>query len=137
MTSSGNSTHNTKPFPLDKAKLAGTGLEDLPPLPEEIRLNGVQNNSESLLFDGEFIAFVWRGDDGTLLMDNHPFDQFVQVLNGVAILTEKDGSPQEFNIGDSFIVPKGFTGAWEIRDEYRELIIFESKAYKTGIGEFE
>lgn len=137
MTNSGKPTHNTIPIRLDRGKLAGEGLEAMPPLPDEIRLKGIQNTSEALLFDGEFIAFVWQGDDGVLLIEDHPFDQFVHVLNGTAILTEKGGTSQEFNVGDSFVVPKGFSGTWEIRNEYRELMIFESNAYKAGIGAFE
>lgn len=136
MTNSGQSTRNTIPIRLDRGKLAGEGLE-ANTLPDELILKGLQNTSEAQLFDGEFIAFVWQGDDGILLVEEHPFDQFVQVLNGTAILTEKGGSPQEFNVGDSFIVPKGFTGTWEIRNGFREFIIFESNAYKAGIGAYE
>lgn len=137
MTNSGKSTRDTVPIRLDRGKLRGEGLDVMPPLPDEIRLKGIRNTSEALLFDGEFIAFVWQGDDGVLLIEDHPFDQFVQVLNGTAILTEKGGPSQEFNVGDRFVVPKGFSGTWEIGNEYRELMIFESNAYKAGIGAFE
>lgn len=137
MKISDDSAKSTSPIPMDGSKLAGKNLDAQPPLPEEIRLKGVEHTYESKLFDGEFIAFVWQGDDGILQMTNHPFDQFVQVLHGAAILTDEDGASQEFQTGDCFVLPKGYTGTWEIRDNYRELIMFESKAYKIGIGEFE
>jgi uncharacterized cupin superfamily protein len=55
------------------------------------------------------------------------------VLNGQAILSVEGGISQTFKAGDSFIVPKGFTGTWEMKDNFRELIIIEKKAYDAGV----
>ena len=64
------------------------------------------------------------------------FDEFVQVLNGTSVLTAADGEPQEFTVGDNFVVPKGFTGTWEMRGNFRELIIMEANALAAGMEKF-
>jgi hypothetical protein len=54
----------------------------------------------------------------------------------IAILIPTGGSPQHFKTGDVFIVPKGFTGTWEARKGYRELMSIETNAYKKATERF-
>jgi uncharacterized cupin superfamily protein len=64
-----------------------------------------------------------------LEFSDQPYDEFVYVLQGSCVLTAKGGQPRTFEVGDFFIVPKGFTGTWEVRGNYRELIVIETKTY--------
>jgi len=59
-----------------------------------------------------------------------PFDEFVYVLSGKAVLTDETGYAQEFVAGDSFVMRKGFCGTWEEVGVYRELVVImtESRA---------
>ena len=47
-------------------------------------------------------------------------------LEGRLILTPDDGGTYEFKKGDSFIVPKGYTGHWHMPEKYRELIVIDT-----------
>jgi EutQ-like cupin domain len=57
-----------------------------------------------------------------------PYDEHVYVLNGQAVLTSDDGRTDVFTKGDAFVAPKGWTGTWEMRGGYRELICFETRS---------
>lgn len=56
------------------------------------------------------------------------------MLSGKLILTAADGESQEFVAGDTFVVPKGFTGTWQMLGNYRELIVIERQAYEAAYG---
>ena len=47
----------------------------------------------------------------------------VLVISGALILTADGGAPQKFEAGESVLVPKGFTGTWEMQGEFRELVV--------------
>jgi len=124
------------PIALDKTKLAGQGLGDMPPWPPEVLKEGVSSHRSHYFFNGQFVNFVYDADDGLLEFTDYPFDEFVQVLNGTSTLTATGESPQVFKTGDHFVVPKGFTGTWEMRDSYRELVIIETNAFADGMKKF-
>lgn len=124
------------PIAFDKSKLAGQGLEGMPAWPPEILKKGVESHRSHGFFAGQFVTMVYDADDGLLEFNDYPFDEFVQVLNGTSILTAAGGEPQEFTVGDHFVVPKGFTGTWEMRGNFRELIIMEANALAEGMKKF-
>ena len=103
------------------------------PWPARSLVSGVETHRVHSLFSGQVTVSIYDADDGKLKLENYPFDEFVHVLNGQAILSVDGGISQTFKAGDSFIVPKGFTGTWEMKDNFRELIIIEKKAYDAGV----
>ena len=54
------------------------------------------------------------------------------VLNGKLILTDANGKVQEVVAGDSLMVPKGFTGTWQMLGNYRELIVVDRESYENA-----
>ena len=124
------------PIAFDKSKLAGEGLDEMPLWPPEILKKGVESHRSHGFFAGEIVSMVYDADDGLLEFNDYPFDEFVHVLNGTSILTAAGGSPQEFKTGDTFVVPKGFNGTWEMRDNFRELIVMEANALAEGMKKF-
>ena len=78
-------------------------------------MSGVESHRFDSLFAGQLVVSIYEGDDGLLKLKDYPFDEFVHVLHGRAILTADDGAPQTFKAGDTFVVPKGFTGTGESR----------------------
>jgi uncharacterized cupin superfamily protein len=54
------------------------------------------------------------------------YDEFVLVLKGELILSDNDGNSATCEKGDMFVVPKGFVGAWEMTEEYREFIVINA-----------
>ncbi len=123
-----------EPIRLDQNKLNGKGLTTLEaPWPKRTLVSGVESHRFEPLFAGQLVVSIYEGDDGLLKLENYPFDEFVHVLHGRAILTAEGAASQTFKTGDSFVVPKGFTGTWEMQDNFRELIIIEKAANEAGL----
>lgn len=58
---------------------------------------------------------IWEGEPGTLQLTNYPFDEYCLIVAGELVITSTDGPPQVFRPGDSFVIPKGFSGTWEMK----------------------
>ncbi len=121
------------PTLLDPAVFEGKGLETVPPWPAEIVLSGESKSTSATLFMGEFVAIVYESSAVKLALTDYPFDEFVHVQNGNLVLTPDGGEAQTFEKGDSLVVPKGFTGTWEMSDGYREFLIVEAKAMQAAM----
>lgn len=90
------------------------------------------------MFAGAITIDVWATQDGgTLLIRDYPFDQYVRVLEGSTTLKSTDGALRSFAAGESFVLPRGFSGTWTLSKGFRELLVIESKSLKQGIGQFE
>lgn len=123
------------PVRLDRDMASGLGL-DIFPWEDETRLA-----KWSTLFAGEELAVSIFESTPLAVTDgpaasrnrvrNYPYDQFVIVLSGKAILTDSEGLSQTFVAGDSFVVPMGFSGTWEDHGVYRELIVVMEEAMRT------
>jgi len=126
-----------KAVKMDPDKLAGVGLPVEEPFmaPKDV-LNGNHRPRGEVLFYGEqLIMEIYEDDPATF--DFHkpfPFDEFIIVQSGKLILTATDGEPQEFTAGDSLVVPKGFTGTWQMLGNYRELVAIERTAFEKAYG---
>lgn len=75
------------------------------------------------LFTGDIYVETYESEPLTLKVVDFPVDEFVTVLSGTLILTVAGEEPQVFEVGDSVMVPKGFTGIWEMQGNYRELLV--------------
>jgi uncharacterized cupin superfamily protein len=119
------------PVRLDRDKMAGLGLTAIPPDSfKDILVAGELNMRVATLFDGkELRASVF---ESTPAKTNHRArptdgDEFVYVLSGKLILTEPNGTVQEFRPGDSLVLPVGYTGTLEMQGNYRELAVVMQK----------
>lgn len=63
---------------------------------------------------GEYACGVWKGEPGIIPLTSYPVDEFCTVLEGHVTLVAADGARQTFERGMSFVVPLGFSGAWEM-----------------------
>jgi uncharacterized cupin superfamily protein len=76
----------------------------------------------------QFFAGVWTATGGTWRI-NYSEVEFCHLLSGRVALTNQQGQRWEFGAGDSFVVPAGFIGTWEVIAECRKLYaIFERVA---------
>ena len=66
---------------------------------------------------------IYESEPLTLRVVDFPVDEFVTVISGKLILTVAGDEPQHFEVGDSVMIPKGFTGTWEMQGNYRELLV--------------
>ena len=110
-------------------------LEVLPPWPEGVVLAGVNEHAQKVLHEGEVVAALYGADAARLnVSEPFPYDEYVLVLRGEVILTSEDGSSQTFGTGDGFLVPKGWTGTWDMPEQYLEKIIVETTAWSAAEG---
>ena len=120
------------PVELDRRKLGGVDLpvEETFIDPSSL-LEGKSNPRGEVLFRGEeLIAEVYEDDAyKRRISEPFPHDEFIYVLSGELILTDAAGVERTYTVGDSLVLPKGFTGLWEERGIFRELVVIERKVY--------
>lgn len=116
------------PVRIDPAVLAGRGLD---PGPEQ---DGIQSAAKSV-FEGDIVSAVYESGPGTLQVDGLPYDEFIYILAGELVLTgADDGVAHTFRTGDHLVLPKGWTGTWQmLGDPYRELIVVETQTYLQSL----
>jgi len=110
-------------------------LEALPPWPEGVVVAGLNKHAQKVLHEGEVVAALYGADAARLMVGApFPYDEYVLVLQGKVVLTSEDGSSQTFVMGEGFLVPKGWTGSWDMPDQYLEKIIVETTAWNEAEG---
>ncbi len=116
-------------LPLDANEMQAMELESIAPFPAEIVLKGESENWESVLHQGDIVVSVFAASPAIIdVNEPFPYDEFVLVLEGEVTLTNVDGGTQTYNQGETFLVPKGWIGTWDMPVKYREMIVIETDA---------
>lgn len=75
--------------------------------------------------DEKFFAGVWEAEPGCWKI-NYTENEFCQILHGKSILRDASGKEQTLKAGDSFTIPAGFAGEWEVLETTRKIyVIYE------------
>jgi len=75
----------------------------------------------------QFFAGVWAATPGRWIV-RYAEHEFCHLLAGRVVITSDAGERLEFAAGDSFVVPAGFSGTWEVVVACRKLYaIFEPR----------
>jgi hypothetical protein len=85
---------------------------------------------------GQFHAGQWASTAGAWRI-RYTETEFCHLLRGRVRITSADGGSWEFGAGDSFVVPAGFAGTWEVVEEALKLYaVFEPAApvFEPAIG---
>ncbi|MDE0929714.1 MAG: cupin domain-containing protein [Halioglobus sp.] len=115
---------NASPVRLEPTQIAYLDMNsNLPPWPEEDILSGVSEHRYKTLYSGDINVSIYEAKPLKLRLRDYPIDEFVTVVSGKLILTAEGGSPQHFAAGQSVMVPKGFSGTWEMQGNFRELVV--------------
>lgn len=118
------SPHSVVRFPSDMQSPINRRLADLPnrvvegdPLHESM----VRFTSE----DERLQAGTWVSTPGKwrLFTDR---DEFCTILEGRAVLESLSGTCEEFVAGDSFLIPNGFDGYWDVKEVTRKHFVILS-----------
>jgi uncharacterized cupin superfamily protein len=118
---------------LNAKELREMTLESIPPFPVEMVLEGESENWERVLHQGDFVVAIFEASPAIIdISDPFPYDEFVLVLEGEVTLTNIDGGKQTYKHGDTFLVPKGWLGTWDMPVKYREMIIVDTQAWLAG-----
>jgi len=120
---------------LDADQLRVMELESIPPWPDELVLSGTNKHWQKILHQGEFVVVLYESEAAVIDVSYpFPYDEYVLVLEGEVILTSTSGERQRYGVGESFVVPKGWTGTWDMPAKYREKIVVERKAWDESEG---
>lgn len=122
-----------KPILLDKSVLSGVGLKKI-----DFKNEPEKDFYQKQLYRGEDISiYVVSTETWNNKMKNFPFDEFIYMFHGEALVKPQNGRTQLFQTGDYFFAPKGYTGEWEIRAgdylHYELSVIASKRADSTAI----
>jgi uncharacterized cupin superfamily protein len=81
---------------------------------------------------GQFFAGIWAATRGSWRV-RYSEHEFCHLLSGRVAITSDAGVRCEFSPGDSFVIPAGFSGIWEVLEDCRKLYaLFEGAAQAGG-----
>lgn len=66
---------------------------------------------------------VWEAGAGMIPIRKFPFTEYVLMISGSVIVTEEDGTSNKFVAGDTFVIPKGWSGTWDIQTRMKKQIV--------------
>jgi uncharacterized cupin superfamily protein len=79
--------------------------------------------------DRKFSVALWESGPGILRTDSYPHDEYCLVLDGHLIVTNRSGTTEEFGPGDTFVIPKGWAGTWNMTTKFKkQYVAFEENA---------
>jgi uncharacterized cupin superfamily protein len=83
--------------------------------------------------DRKFTVALWESGPGVLKTDAYPHDEYCLVLEGHLIVTNRSGRREEFDPGDTFVIPKGWAGTWNMTTRLKkQYVAFEEARESTG-----
>ncbi|MEH6824638.1 MAG: cupin domain-containing protein [Motiliproteus sp.] len=85
--------------------------------PEQTLWNQFQDASEQML------SGIWDCTEGKWSADYSTKSEFCHILSGKVVLTDETGNASTFATGDSFVIPSGFVGTWEVLEAVRKLYV--------------
>lgn len=66
---------------------------------------------------------VWEAGIGELILEDFPFTEYVLMISGIVTVTEKNGTSMTFEAGDTFVIPKGWSGLWDVKERMKKQIV--------------
>ncbi len=79
--------------------------------------------SEEHTADVQVQIGVWEAGIGKLTFDDFSFTEYVLMIGGSVIVTETNGVSMTFDAGDTFVIPKGWSGTWDVQERMKKQIV--------------
>jgi triosephosphate isomerase len=93
--------------------------------PQGVRAGAVHGSpsvaSETFLDNGYMGVGSWTCTPGSFPISNPPTSEAFFILEGVFFLTNADGTAQKCKAGDTVLLPKGWSGHWDIIETVKKL----------------
>ena len=119
-----------KPVQVHEFKTSGVTGEEYY-LPEEKRIAG---NPKQTLWNhytdasGRFSTGVWQSEVGKWRIA-YTEEEYCRILEGTSIIRDAQGGAVTVSAGESFVIPRGFSGTWEVVEPTRKIyVIYEPEA---------
>ena len=74
----------------------------------------------------QFLVGLWRSEPGKWKV-HYTEEEYCHLLEGVSVIEDTAGHAVTVKAGDSFVVPRGFVGTWEVvQRTTKRFVIFEA-----------
>ena len=74
----------------------------------------------------QFFSGIWGSEVGKWRIA-YTEEEFCKMIEGVSVITDAQGQAVTVRAGDSFVIPRGFTGTWEVLEPtQKEFVIYEA-----------
>ena len=73
--------------------------------------------------DGTLVVGIWECTPGGWSIVDRPDTEVIHLLAGRARITDADGTVHELGPGDAMILPRGWSGRWDISETVRKLFM--------------
>lgn len=70
---------------------------------------------------GKLSSGVWEATAGAFRSYCAGYVEFCHILEGSCRVVDTDGSVHHLGVGDSFVLPEGFAGHWEVDDRVKKV----------------
>jgi uncharacterized cupin superfamily protein len=106
------------------------GAEEYLPPPEKVLAGNPRQWVRNHYTDAsaKFSAGEWRCEVGKWKIA-YTEEEFCQIIEGVSIVTDADGKAVTLVSGDRLVIPRGFTGTWEVVEPTRKTYVI----YEPGL----
>ena len=91
--------------------------------PASVRSGEPRERGRSYYTDrtGQLDAGVWECEPNRHEIDGAPYDEFVYLLEGRIDVIDESGESETYRAGNSFVMPRGCTCTWDVREPVRKL----------------
>ena len=66
---------------------------------------------------------VWEAGVGEFTLKDFPFTEYVLMISGRVVVTNEGGVSRTFSSGDTFVIPKGWSGEWNVQERMKKQIV--------------
>lgn len=74
---------------------------------------------------GKYFVGTWASEPGKWRI-TYTEEEYCELLEGESVITDREGKAVAVGKGDRFVVPRGFTGTWEVVTPTRKtFVIYE------------
>lgn len=70
---------------------------------------------------GQLSSGVWEATAGAFRSHCAGYVEFCHILEGSCRIVDPDGTSHRFGAGDSFVLPEGFAGHWEVDERVKKV----------------
>ncbi|HEY6642486.1 cupin domain-containing protein [Povalibacter sp.] len=97
------------------------------PADDRLLAGSPQHRTSNVFSDegGKFFSGIWESTPGKWRI-RYSENEFCHMTAGRVRITQVNGTVREFSAGDTFVIPAGFEGTWEVLEAARKLyVIYE------------
>lgn len=74
----------------------------------------------------KFLTGIWQSEVGKWHV-SYTEEEFCQILEGSSVLNDEQGNAVTVSSGESFVIPRGFKGSWEVLEMTRKIyVVYEA-----------